>query len=177
VVPPFNPLLYEPLARRHFQTVRVFPQGKPTNAADGVHLDGGVEGTCWATNAEVLIPSISPLLRIPVIEHTHWSPTNVTTVDGITALILGVIIPTAVTWAAVLLASGCYAAPTLLDVEAAGLEGEEAVGRLTLNPTVADAPVVKLVVQAALTPETSAQINALIEAFMVPALRDELGIR
>jgi hypothetical protein len=181
-MPPFNPLLYEPLARRHFQMVRVFPQGKPDNAADGVHLDGGAEGTCWATNAEVLVPPISPLLwpgngGISVLEHTHWSPTNVTTVGGITALIQGLILPAALEQAAVLLASGCYAVPTLLDVESAGLEGTEAVGHLTLVPTVPDAPVVKLTVRVTLPPEVNAQIDALIEAFMLPALRAELGIR
>ena len=172
-MPPFNPLLYEPLARRHFQMVRVFPQAN----GEGTHLDGAPEGTCWTTNAEVLIPSISPLLGVPVVQHTHWSPTNATTIEGITALIQGVIIPAAVVNATDLLASGCYATPTLLDVEIAGLEGTEAVGHITLNPTVPDAPVVKLVTRVTLPPEVNAQIDALVDAFMLPALRAELGMR
>jgi hypothetical protein len=174
-----NPLLYVPLAKEHFHSLRVYPQGRPVDAGTGQHLDGATEGTVWMTTASVSIPTVSPLLDLPAIAHEHSSATRPEAISGVVALIEGVVIPTATATLADVLATGCYPATlTLLDVEYAGIEGPNVVGMVRLRALPGqEAPTVSVSISSTAPAGALAAVEQLVDVFMLPALRAELGCR
>lgn len=173
-----NPLLYVPLAKEHFHALRVYPQGRPVDASSGLHLDGAPEGTVWMTVAEVTVPTVSPLLEVPAISHSHSSATRPEAVPGVVALVESVVLPAATALLADVLATGCYPAPTVLHVEYAGVEGPNVVGLIRLPALPGqEAPVVTVAISNEAPDGALAAVEQLVDVFMVPALRAELGCR
>jgi hypothetical protein len=175
-----NKNLYTPLSREHFKTLRVYPQMVPPDAITGEHLDGGKEGTVWTTTAELIIPPVSDLLKdVKAIAHTHWSATRPEAVQGILMLINSVIIPTAISMISDLISTECYSSSniSILDLEYAGLEGENIIARLEIKPIVDDAPNIPLNISFSAPTEIMAAINQMIDVFMIPAIKAEIGVR
>jgi hypothetical protein len=156
---------------------------QPLTAA---HIDGPVEVTgpgperkthCW-----VNVPSVSgalPAFAKPNPGAEHWSATNVDVIPQIDALTLAYLLPAwnALPEVVAAHASGVYPLSTIGVFTTVGVENGYMIGHGRLTALVAGVPAIEKTVRKLAPPEAIAPVLAMVEGYVLPAIRTETGLR
>jgi hypothetical protein len=157
---------FVPLASAHVTEVEVVFRG----------IQSAEDPNVWfaQTHAWSRTPTVA-VGRTPFV-HEHWSLTNSAAMPGILALVEGVILPAAAAQCPDLADADAYPLRTE-HVESAGVRGDRAVARIVVPSVVEGLPAVMCSVSAAAPPEALAGVVGMLDGFVVPAIREDTGLR
>lgn len=151
----------------HFEYVHIIPRGIQSAEDPNVYAP--------VTHARYSVPSTSAG-RAPITGE-HWSPTRSETVPGIVALVDQVILPAAQAQCPDLQDSEAYPAPSLAHADYVGVEGDKAVALLRVPSLLEGLEPVVCRVRTDAPPEAFAAVHAMKAQFLVPAIKEERGLR
>lgn len=157
---------FVPLAAEHVREVDVVLRGVQSTEDPAVFFP--------QTRARISVPAVASG-RAPYT-HEHVSLTNSAAMPGIIGLIEHVLMPLAVAQCPDLADVDAYE-PKTAHVEYAGVEGTQARMRMVVPSKIEGLPSLPCNVRGAAPPEALAAVTQMVDGFVVPAVREETGLR